>query len=259
MDLTGACGYPEDIIYLTRAIAAIKRISELNSVDYAVGLIVPAETRIARAVTRAVTPLNTNFIIFETHRIGLDDVVEMCASARIDAVDLLEDMARVATAAAVGTRATVPRLCATFTAGMPASRAYDVIPPAVVPDSVAEGNITRTPGIIALYEFCALTAVTPVTLYPDPGGCISITKRPVGQATQEVTLPNGTVLPAGTAIHDYYAFVSLATVHAEFEATSAVDTLRCAVVYDLDFDLYRGGCVNVQPHFGILNIENGLH
>lgn len=97
-----------------------------------------------------------------------------------------------------------------------------------------------------------------VTIYPNHGDCISITKRPVGQTAEKVTLPAGTTVAAGTAIHDYYAFVSSATVRTEYTATAAVDSLRCAAVYDLDFDLYRGGCVNVQPHFGILNIENGL-
>ncbi|KAL3213110.1 hypothetical protein MRX96_035614 [Rhipicephalus microplus] len=256
-DLTGPCGYPEDIVYLARVIAAVKRISELNSVDYAVGLIIPAEPRLARAVTRAVTPLSTSFIIYETHRLHLDDVVTMCESATTEAVALLADMASVA-AAATRTTATVPRLCATFTAGLPTSRAYEVTPPAIVPHSVAQGNITMTPGILALYEFCALTAVSPVTPYPNASDCSSITNRLVGQATEEVTLPDGTIVAAGTAIHDYYAFVSVGTIHSEFTATSAVDTLRCAAVYDLDFDLYRGGCVNVQPHFGILNIESGL-
>lgn len=257
-DITGACGYTDDIVYLARAIAAIRKLTALNSENYAIGVIVQAETRIAQAITRAVTPLNTAFIIYETHRIHLDDVLKMCASAQTNAVTLLADMERVAAAAVVGTPFKVPRLCASFTAGVPVSRAYEGTPPIIVPDSVAMGNISLTPGIVAVYEFCALTAVSQVSIYPNHGDCISITKRPVGQTAEKVTLPGGTTVAAGTAIDDYYAFVSSATVRAEYLATAAVDSLRCAAVYDLDFDLYRGGCVNVQPHFGILNIENGL-
>ncbi|XP_054934120.1 uncharacterized protein [Dermacentor andersoni] len=258
-DMGGACGHSDDFLYLSRVLAAVVRLRNLNADDYALGVIVPADTAVARAVTRVAAKATVSFVIYETHRLHLDDVVHMCSAARADAIALIADMQSVAAMAArVTPPVATPRLCVSFTAGLPVSRAYEASPPAPVLDSVPVGNVSLTPGVVAIYEFCALTSVAQVSSYAAPGHCTSITKRPVGHTAHDVTLPSGAVVTAGTAIDDYYAFVSPATIRAEFTATAAVDTRRCAAVYDLDFDLYRGGCVNVQPHFGIMNIQAGL-
>ncbi|XP_065282122.2 uncharacterized protein [Dermacentor albipictus] len=258
-DMGGACGYSDDFVYLSRVLAAVVRLRNLNADNYALGVVAPADAAVARAVTRVAAKVTANFVIYETHRLHLGDVVRMCSAASADAIALIADMQRVA-AMAPRTKPPVatPRLCVSFTAGLPVSRAYEARPPAPVLDSVPVGNVSLTPGIVAIYEFCALTSVAQVSSYGASGNCTRITKRPVGHTKHDVTLPSGAVVPTGTAIHDYYAFVSPATIRAEYTATAAADAQRCAAVYDLDFDLYRGGCVNVQPHFGIMNIQAGL-
>ncbi|KAK8757550.1 hypothetical protein V5799_004820 [Amblyomma americanum] len=262
-DMGGTCGSPSDINVMATVLASFARLRFLNKDDYATGVIVPADAALARTVTLTATVHGATLIIYETHRLHAGDVFTMCSSTQAEAVTLMNDMNAAAASVALqqmGIRPppAPPRLCISLTAGLPVSRAYNGSPPAVLPNFVPLGDISHASGIMAVYEFCAVTSVAQVSSYPAPSGCASISKRLVNRTTDLVTLPGGAVVPVGTAVEDYYAFVAQASIKAQYQATSSNSDLRCAAVYDLDLDLYKGGCSAARPHYGIRNIEEAI-
>lgn len=264
VDMGGACGSAEDVNTLGFLLAAINRLRFLNVGSYATGVIVPARLPLADQVTRAVIRFGATFVIYETHLLHQTDVVSMCSSATAESVALINAIAAIP----LPPGAPSPRLCISLTAGVPTSRAYSLgTVPTVVPNFVPLESISQSPWMVAVYEFCSLRsqpAVPPVgqwSAYPNPSGCGGIELRTVNLTVDETTLPGGAFVPAGTQIADYYGFLSPASIRAQYSATSANPALRCAAVYDLDFDAEAAlfGCAvpNVQLT-RIAEIEDGL-
>lgn len=264
VDMGGACGSPKDVATVAGLLGAINKLRNINEGQYATGVIVPAHLPLADQVTRAAVRYAATFVIYETHLLHQTDVVSMCMSATAESVTLIQVMAAIPPVAP----GVVTRLCVSFTAGVPTSRAYSVgAVPTVVPNFVPLASVSQLPWKVAVYEFCSLrsqAAVPPYgqwSAYSNPSSCSGIEKRIVNTTIDETTLPSGVVVPALTEVADYYGFLSAASIQAQYAATSTYPDSRCAAVYDLDFDAEAAllGCTvpNVQLT-RIIEIEDGL-